>query len=191
MGHAVRTVSEGPIQPEAWAAPLPDLKQPALSRRIRIGSHVFQIAISRVQHTVPFEPNTHLVQFALLYGGQPLTPWDLGLRAQEAGTHLWAYLTNRVTETVVQFYAPVARDTGENNPRLGCWGPRPDLAQQGLGGSDLAIAAVVGISIWMPGAQPPAHESVFLEALRDTLMEVLSYWVVVAQRTAGPLDRRN
>jgi hypothetical protein len=34
-------------------------------------------------------------------------------------------------------------------------------------------------------------DQVFLEALRDTLVEALSYWVVVAQRTAVPHDRRN
>ena len=104
---------------------------------------------------------------------------------------MWAFLTNRLNETVVQFYAPKQRPNGELNPRLGCWGPRPDLVQEGLAGDDCAIAVVLGLSIWLPGARPPVADELFLEALRDTLVEALSYWVVVAQRVAGPHDRRN
>lgn len=174
-----------------WAAPLPDLTQPAVSQRIRIGTHVFHIAISPVQRDVPREPDTHLVQIGVFYADRPLTAHDLGLRTPEACANVWAYLTNRLNETVVQFYVPRPRDTGEPNPRLGCWGPRPDLSVEGLAESDCAIAVVLGLSIWLPGAQPPVDDQIFLEALRDTLVEVVSYWVVVAQRTAGPRDRRN
>jgi hypothetical protein len=176
---------------EPWAAPLPDLSHPALSHRLRIGAHVFKIAISGVQRDVPREPDTHLIQIAVSYGNRPLTAHDLGLRLPEACANVWAYLTNRLTETVVQFYAPKPRPTGELNPRLGCWGPRPDLAGEGLADSDCAIAVVLGLSIWLPGASPPVDDEVFLESLRDTLVEALSYWVVLAQRVAGPRDRRN
>jgi hypothetical protein len=182
---------EEPSPTVDWASPLPDLSQPAVGQRIRIADHVFQIAISGVKRHVPFEPDTHLVQIVVSYGEQPLTAYDLGLRTVDAGTHVWAYLTNRLTETVVQFYAPRPRETGEPNPRLGCWGPRPDLAAQGLADSDAAIAVVLGLSIWTPGADPPVDDQVFLEALRDTLVEVLTYWVVVARRTLSPKDRQN
>jgi hypothetical protein len=174
-----------------WASPLPDLSSPAVSQRIRVGDHVFRILISGVQRTVPFEPDTDLVQIAVWYGDQPLTAYDLGLRSVEAGAHVWAYLTNRLTETVVQFYSPRPRDTGELNPRLGCWGPRPDLQSQGLSESDVSIAVVLGLSIWTPGANPPVDDQTFLEALRDTLVEVLTYWEVVAKRAAGAQDRKN
>jgi hypothetical protein len=182
---------EEPKPAVGWASPLPDLSRPAVSQRIRVGSHVFRIAISGVQRDVPFEPDTDLVQIGVFYGDQPLTAYDLGLRSPEAGAHVWAYLTNRLTETVVQFYAPRPRETGELNPRLGCWGPRPDFQAQGLTDSDVAIAVVLGLSIWTPGAKPPVDDQVFLEALRDTLVEVLSYWAVVAQRNAGAQDRQN
>jgi hypothetical protein len=175
----------------SWAAPLPDLSQPAINHRIRIGAHVFRIAISAVQRDVPREPDTHLVQIAIRYGALPLTPYDLGLRTADACANVWAYLTNRLNETVVQFYTPSPRPSGELNPRLGCWGPRPDLIEQGLVESDCSIAVILGLSIWVPGASPPVDDQLFLEAVRDTLVETLSYWVVVAQRTAGPQDRRN
>jgi hypothetical protein len=174
-----------------WASPLPDLSHPAVSQRVRVGDHVFRIAISSVQRHVPFEPDTDLVQIAVWLGDEPLTAYDLGLRSVEAGTHVWAYLTNRLTETVVQFYAPRPRDTGELNPRLGCWGPRPDLQAQGLSDSDVSIAVVLGLSIWTPGANPPVDDQVFLESLRDTLVEVLTYWTVVARRATGTQDRKN
>jgi hypothetical protein len=182
-----------PSQPGrgAWPAPLPDLSRPAIGQRIRIGSHVFRIAISPVQRNTPREPDTHLVQIGVWYGDRPLTASDLGLRSADACANVWAYLTNRLTETVVQFYAPKARETGELNPRLGCWGPRPDLVEEGLADSDCAIAVVLGLSIWLPGASPPVDDQVFLEALRDTLVQTLGYWVVVAHRVAGPQDRRN
>lgn len=177
---------------DAWAAPLPDLSRPGLSHRFRIGAHVFKIAISQVQRDVPREPDTHLIQIAVMCGNRPLTAFDLGLRQPDACANVWAFLTNRLTETVVQFYAPKPRPNGDLNPRLGCWGPRPDLAtEEGLADHDCAIAVVLGLSIYLPGALPPVDDAVFLEALRDTLVEAISYWVVVAQRTAGPQDRRN
>ncbi|MBV9581875.1 MAG: hypothetical protein JO057_25110 [Chloroflexi bacterium] len=178
-------------EPASWVAPLPDFSQAAINQRIRVGEHVFRIAISDVQREVPREPDTHLVQIGVFYGNRPLTALDLGLRSADACSNVWAFLTNRLNETVVQFYAPRPRPTGELNPRLGCWGPRPDLIEQDHGDSDCAIAVVLGLSIWLPGASPPVDDTVFLEAVRDTLVECLSYWVVVAEKSAGPVYRNN
>src|SRR5206468_4793586 len=140
-------------------------------------------AISGVQRDVAREPDTHLIQIEIDYANLPLTAQDLGLRSADGCANVWAFLTNRLNETVVQFYAPRPRPTGELNPRLGCWGPRPDLIASGLAESDCAIAVVLGLSIWVPGASPPVDDGLFLEALRDTLVEAVSYWVLVAQRT--------
>jgi len=170
---------------------LPDFSKAAINQRIKIGAHVFRICISGVQRSVPWEPDTHLIQIGVFYGDQPLTAMDLGLRTADACSNVWAFLTNRLNETVVQFYSPRPRPTGDLNPRLGCWGPRPDLVESGLAESDCAIAVVLGLSIWQPGASPPFDDGVFLEALRDTVVECLSYWVVLAQKTAGPQDRNN
>ena len=87
----------------SWAAPLPDLSQPAVNHRIRVGSRVFRIAISPVQRDVPGEPDTHLIQIGVFYGDRPLTALDLGLHQADACANVWAYLTNRLNETVVQF----------------------------------------------------------------------------------------
>ncbi len=176
---------------DTWAAPLPDFSRAAIRQRVRIGENLFHVDISPVQRVVPGEPDTHLVQLGVFYQDQPLTPRDLGLRSPEACANVWAYLTNRLTETVVQFYAPTPRPTGELNPRLGCWGPRPDMVPLDLADSDCALAVVIGLSIWVPGAKPPVDDRLFLEALRDTVVDVLSYWVLVAKRAAGQVGRAN
>jgi hypothetical protein len=174
-----------------WRAPLPRFEQPAIRQRFRIGTREFRIQVSEIKRDVAYEPDTDLIHLSVEYGQQPLTPIDLGLIGVDAAANAWAYMTNRLNETVVQFYAPQPRPQNELNPRLGCWGPRPDLVERGLGDHDGAIAAVMGLSIWRPGSNPPVSEQVFLEALRDTLLESVSYWVVLAQKTAGPVDRLN
>lgn len=179
------------VDPPRWPVALPDFSKAALRQRVRIGAKEFSISVSPVQREVPGEPDTHLVHLAITLGGLPLTTSDLGIDTPDACSNLWAYLTNRVTETVVQFYAPRPRENGELNPRLGCWGPRPDLVSRGMAESDCALGVVLGVSIWLPTANPPVDDGLFLEAMRDTLIEALSYWVVVAQRTSMTDTRRN
>lgn len=180
-----------PGGPFEWSAPLPDLSRTAIRQVVRIGGQKFGIAVSPVQRDVPGEPDTHLVHLRVTVAGQALTPLDVGIRTPDACATAWAYLTNRLNETVVQFYSPRPRNDGELNPRLGCWGPRPDLLAQGLGESDCAIAVVLGLSIWTPGSLPPVDDVLFLEALRDTLVEAVSYWVLLARRSALPRERLN
>jgi hypothetical protein len=167
---------------EPWTAPLPDLSRPALSQRVRIGTHVFRIAISEVQREVPREPDTHLIQIRVSYGNQPLTAHDLGLRLPDACAYVWSFLTNRLNETVVQFYAPKQRPNGELNPRLGCWGPRPDLAERGLAEDDCGLAAVIGLATWTVGARPMGSDRDLLERLAEAVTRSLGYWVLVAER---------
>jgi hypothetical protein len=90
-------------EPASWAAPLPDFSRAAIKHRVRIGAHVFNINISDVQRQVPYEPDTHLIQIGIYYDDRPLTAMDLGLRSADACANIWAFLTNRINETVVQF----------------------------------------------------------------------------------------
>src|SRR5260370_8464101 len=80
--------SDRPYNPErmaympergSWPAPLPDLSQPAINHLIRIGPHVFRIAISSIQRDVPRQPDTHLVQISVTYDDRPLTAAALAL----------------------------------------------------------------------------------------------------------------
>src|SRR6476661_11271294 len=128
-----------------WAAPLPDFSAPALSRRLRIGGREFTIQVSPVQRGVDSEADTELVQLRVLYRGRPLAPADLVVE-DAVCLNLWSYLCNKLTETLVDFYAPKQRFEGDPNPRLGCWGPRPDLAELGLGETDCGLAVVIGLA---------------------------------------------
>jgi hypothetical protein len=177
--------------PPRWSAPLPNLVEPAIRQRLRVGEYEFRIAISDIQRDPPGEPDTDLIHLAITVNGILLTAMDLGLGEPGACANAWGFLTNRLTETVVQFYQPRPTESGDLNPRLGCWGARPDLVERGFGESDCAIAVVLGISVWTPGASPLPNDGVFLEALRDTLLEVLSYWVLVSRKAEPPRDRLN
>src|SRR3954451_23818419 len=115
-----------------WPAPLPSFENPAIARTLRIGGRDFTVQIAPLQRDVPLEPDTDLVQLQVIHQGRPLALADLKAPSDSC-LHLWSYLCNKLTETVVDFYAPRPRIPGEPNPRLGCWGVRPDLIEAGLG----------------------------------------------------------
>lgn len=166
-----------------WTAPLPDLSRPALSQRLRIGGREFQLRFSPVHRDPTGEPGTELVQFCVRSGGRPLALADLGIAGPQCSS-LWTYLCTKVTEAAVDFYAPRPLPGGEPNPRLGCWGLRPDLREQG-NRSECALAVVMGISVATQGARPVGDERAYLRRLRDAVAESLAYWVLVGLRE-GP-----
>jgi hypothetical protein len=170
-----------------WSSPLPDFSQAAINRRLRIGELDFTIQINAVEHKVDLEPDTDLVQLVVMHRGQPLAAADLGLDPSVC-LNLWSYLCNRLTEATVDFYGPAQRLPGEPNPRLGCWGPRPDLVESGLAESDCGIAIVIGIATWTVGARPMGSDDDYLERLAEAVTRSLGYWVLVAQRQRA---RRN
>jgi hypothetical protein len=164
-----------------WAAPLPDFSAPAVSRRVRIGGREFTIQISPVLRQVDGEDDTDVVQLQVLYEGRPLALADLGA-AGPACLTLWSYLCNKLTEAVVDFYGPKQRFAGEPNPRLGCWGARPDLTEAGLVENDCGLAVVIGLATWTVGAQPMGTDRDLAERLTEAVVRSLGYWVLVAQR---------
>ena len=106
---------------------------------------------------------------------------DLGLNGP-ACLNVWSYLCNKLTEALVDFYDPKQRVEGEPNPRLGCWGPRPDLAECGLAEDDCGLAVVIGLATWTVGARPLGTEPDLLERLAEAVIRALGYWVLVARR---------
>jgi hypothetical protein len=164
-----------------WPTPLPDFSRPGLTRRLRIGGCDFMIQLTPVLRGVDSEPDTDLVRLQVLYGGKPLAPADLGLSGP-ACLNVWSYLCNKLTEALVDFYDPKQRVEGEPNPRLGCWGPRPDLAECGLAEDDCGLAVVIGLATWTVGARPLGTEPDLLERLAEAVIRALGYWVLVARR---------
>jgi hypothetical protein len=168
-----------------WSFPLPDLSEPAVDTRLRVGTRVFHIRISNVITDVPFEPDTDLVQLMVTLDDEPLTLRDLGA-APARCSYLWSFLCSKLTEAAVDFYDPKPLETGEPNPRLGCWGTRPDLLDVAPE-DDCSLAVVVGISTWRVGARPRGSHTEFVRELGATLAEVLAYWVlrIEQDRSAG------
>lgn len=168
---------------DGWAASLPDLSQAAISRRLKVGDYTFQLLVSNVLADPSGEPDTDLIQLMVLLDGQPLTLHDLGAAVSRCST-LWAFLCSRLTELTVDFYAPRPRPDRDLNPRLGCWGTRPDLRAEGRD-DDGTLAVVVGISTWRVGARPRGAPPEYVRETAQTLAEVLAYWVLTVER-----DRR-
>lgn len=168
-----------------WSFPLPDLSEPAVDSRLRIGTRVFHLRISPVITDVPGEPDTDLVQLMVTLDGEPLTLRDLGADPARGPT-LWSFLCSKLTELAVDFYDPKPLESGEPNPRLGCWGTRPDLLEVAPE-DDTSLAVVIGISIWRVGARPRGSHLDFVREIGATLAEVLAYWVlrIEQDRTAG------
>lgn len=170
-----------------WSVPLPDLSDPSVSTRIRIGTRTFQILISQVIRNVPGEPGTDLVQLMVLLDGKPLTLHDLGAATARCST-LWSYLCSKLTEATVDFYDPRPGPNGELNPRLGCWGTRPDLMDTAME-DDCSLAVVVGISTLRAGSRPRGSNADFVRELGMTLAEVLAYWVLRIEQDRSQLHR--
>jgi hypothetical protein len=171
-----------------WIAELPDLTDPAVDTRIRIGTRTFHILISKVQRDVRGEPGTDLVQLMVLLDGRPLTLHDLGTSMARCST-LWSYLCSKLTEATVDFYDPRPGPNGELNPRLGCWGTRPDLLVDAAQEDDCSLAVVVGISTLRAGARPRGSHADFVRELGVTLAEVLAYWVLRIEQDRAQLHR--
>ena len=167
----------------SWSVPLPDFSAPAVSRRLRIGGYDFQVEVSPVLRGVDGEAETDLVQLRVLHEGRPLAPVDLGLDGA-ACLNVWSYLCNKLTEAAVDFYAPRQRAVGEPNPRLGCWGARPDLVERGLAETDCGLAVIIGLAVWTVGARPMGRDEEFVERIVEETIRALGYWVLVAQRQA-------
>jgi hypothetical protein len=181
-----RTPEPEPESP-SWAAPLPDFSAPALSRRLRIGRREFTVQMTPVLRDVDGESETDVVQLQVLYHGRPLALADLGV-PEAACLNLWSLLCNKLTEAVVDFYDPRPRFGGEPNPRLGCWGARPDLAEGGLSENDCDLAVVIGLATWTAGARPMGTDRDLLERLAEAVVRSLGYWVLAADRERA---RRN
>jgi hypothetical protein len=165
----------------SWPSPLPDFSHPAVSRRIRIGRRVFTAQVTAVQRGLEGEADTELVQLQVLHRGRPLALADLGV-PPHACLSLWSYLCNRLTEAVVDFYAPQQRQSGEPNPRLGCWGPRPDLVERGLAEHDCGLAVVIGLATWTVGARPSGSDADLVESVAEAVVRSLGYWMLQAER---------
>ena len=123
----------------------------------------------------------------------PSPPHDLGLRSADACANVWAFLTNRLNETVVQFYTPRPRPTRRAQPASRLLGPAPRPGRRAASAEDdCAIAVVLGPEHLGARRQPAGRRHASSSKPCATRSSKRSPTGSSSPRsTAGPQDRRN
>lgn len=162
-----------------FATPLPDFSQVALQGHFDLAGRRYTLQVSPLRHYADYGPDFAVVHLQVTHGGVPLALADLG-GAFSAGDcyHLWSDLCGTLQATVQEAFALAEGDLGEENPRLGCWGARPDLAD--LGDSDCTTALVLGIGVdtSLAGQQPGS--ALLAQQLAAAVLRVLRRWEAAA-----------
>lgn len=159
-------------------APLPDMKDPAFSERVELDGYTVTVAISPIRRYRDYGPDTDVVHvWAVREDGVTLTFRDLQPEAtREAAYTAWSVLCDQLTAAATLAYELEAdEDAVEPNPKLGCWGPRPDLAQAGED-DDGATALVIGVAIDTRDALRPRRHRLLTLALRSAVIASLRQW---------------
>jgi hypothetical protein len=162
-----------------YAAPLPDFSRLALSGSFQLAGRSCTMQISGVQHFADYGPHYDVVHLQVLLDGQPLALADLNDHLPAARCYqLWSDLCAALEAVVVEAYRLEPDPTGEPNPRLGCWGPRPDLA---IGvESDCHTALVIGVAVDTRAAERRPDRGLLIQALAAALLRALREWEAAA-----------
>lgn len=159
-------------------APLPDMTNPALTERVEIDGQTVSVQVSPVRRYRDYGLDTDVVHVQVLReDGTPLALRDLQPDAtREAAYTLWSFLCDQLTAAAILAYElEPDEDAVEPNPKLGCWGPRPDLAVPGED-DDGATALVIGVAIDTTKALRPRRHKLLLLALRSAVVASLRQW---------------
>jgi hypothetical protein len=158
-----------------YAAPLPDFSRLALAGSFQLAGRTCMLQVSAVQRFEDYGPDFDVVHLQVLLEGKPLALSDLNSHLPAArGYQLWSNLCAALQDTIVEAYGLEPDPTGEPNPRLGCWGPRPDLA---IGvESDCHTALVVGLAVDTRTAARRPQSAVLAQQLAAALLRSLREW---------------
>lgn len=162
-----------------------------LSERVQLGPHALRIQVSPIRHYDDYGPDVDVVHlWALRDDDTILALRDLYPSAsRQAAYDLWSFLCEQLSAAASLAYGLKPNDDGTPNPRLGCWGPRPDLA--GGDADDSATAIVIGVAIDTTVAAQPARPELLLLALRSAVVTALRRWVAEAEPRRAPNPRLN
>lgn len=160
-----------------FQAPLPDMSDPALFEYLDVDGQTITVEVSPIRRHRDYGPDVDIVHVrALREDGVPLALRDLQPNAsREAAYSLWGFLCDQLTAAATLAYElePDAAAL-EPNPKLGCWGPRPDLVS--LGDDDGATALVIGVAIDTRDAFRPRRHRLLILALRSAVVASLKQW---------------
>jgi len=163
---------------QLFRAPLPDMANPALTERVELAGQAVTVRVSPVRRYRDYGRDTDVVHVQVLReDGTPLALRDLQPDAtREAAYTLWSFLCDQLTAAANLAYE-LERDKEdvEPNPKLGCWGPRADLAVAGED-DDGATALVIGVAIDTTKAIRPQRHRLLILALRSAVVASLRQW---------------
>jgi hypothetical protein len=138
------------------------------------------LQIAPIQHFADYGPDFDVVHLQVLHDGRPLAIADLNPDLEAArGYQLWSDLCASIQDAVGDAYALGPSDEPEPNPRLGCWGPRPDLL--GQGDSDCYTALIMGVAIDTRPAVRRPGSAALAQALAAAVLRALREWEAVAR----------
>ena len=162
-----------------YTTPLPDFTRLALAGTFELGARRCKLQISPIQRFPDYGPDYDVVHLQVLLDGRPLALADLAPGLPPGRCYqLWSDLCAALQDATVAAYALAPAEDGEPNPRLGCWGPRPDLAAQGE--SDCYTALVLGLAVDTRAAGQRPSSPLLAQRLAAALLRILRRWEAVA-----------
>jgi hypothetical protein len=163
-----------------YATPLPDFTRVALAGTFELDGHPCTLRVSPIQQFIDYGPDFDVVHLEVRRGDQPLALADLAPDLPgDRCYHLWSELCDAVQASVAAAYQLGPLDDGQPNPRLGCWGPRPDLAARGE--SDCTTALVLGIAIDTRAAAQRPPSALLAQQLAAAVVRALRAWEAAAR----------
>ena len=185
------TIRAGDRLEDAFRDSLPDMTESLLSEQVQLGPHTLLIQVSPIRHYDDYGPDVDVVHvWALRPDATILTLRDVRSNAsRQAAYDLWSLLCDQLSAAATLVYGLKPNDDGTPNPRLGCWGPRPDLA--GTDADDAATALVMGVAVDTRAAAQPARPELLALALRSAVVASLRRWIAEAEPRRTPNPRLN
>jgi len=161
---------------------LPDMREPALTESLTLGDQEVTVQVSSIGHYEDYGPDVDVVHvWAIREDGSPLALRDIWPSASsEAAYNLWSFLCEQLTTAATLVYGLRPDPDGMPNPRLGCWGARPDLARPDA--DDGATALVIGVATDREHAIREPREDLLILSIRSALVVALRRWDEEARR---------
>lgn len=176
---------------DRFRSSLPDMADAVLSEHVSVNGRRVLIQVSPVRKYEDYGPECDVVHVsAVREDGVPLVLRDIYPHASpRAAYELWTLLCDQLTAAAVLAYG-LREDGGvSSNPRLGCWGPRPDSAASGA--DDGATVLVIGLAIDTRSAAYPERHNLLALGVRSAVVAALRRWAAEARPKRPPDPRAN
>lgn len=162
----------------------------ALTERVSLGKKPATLQVSAVRQFPDYGPDVDVVQTWVL--------WEDGTVAalrdvypsvsRQAAYELWNYLCEQLANAAALAYG-LEVEPGVN-PKLGCWGPRPELVEAGVD-DDSATGVMIGVAVDRHAAVRVPSPELFVLAIRCGLVAGLRSWNEAARASSSTPINRN